>query len=228
MDPAIYTDSAWGGLVKGRSGTSADIALQASDGSIKVMIKPVGIGFQGTSAIAKPTVTGAKGLMPLASVAQLACPYLSYGLVTRTPALLRTTRLGHAAQIGTQPPAVRKPGKEATCMTVLAGQMTQTPTGNPEWSPCDGRPVYVLANPKVSGSPILPRPATAPGTGYRQDYVRRVGHQGRRRGLGPLGWIVCLPADPSATWYIKMEDDSADTTLTGTPPTPLHPPAGVK
>lgn len=115
-------------------------------------------------------------------------------------------------------------------MTVLAGQMTQTPSGNPEWMAADGKPYYVLAVPRVAGNPILPRPATGVlgGTGYRRDYVRRIGWQARRRGLGPIGWIIHMPIDPTATWFVKLEDDSADTTLAGTPPTAAKPPAGVR
>jgi hypothetical protein len=111
-------------------------------------------------------------------------------------------------------------------MTVLAGQMTTTPTGNPEWAACDGRYYSQLAIPGTAATPLLPRPATAPGTGYRSDYWRRCGRWSGTRGIG--AWRFRVPYDPAGTYFIKLEDDSADTTLTGTPPTPQKPPLGVK
>src|SRR5215467_6019741 len=110
-------------------------------------------------------------------------------------------------------------------MTVFAGQMRNTapPVGAPEWIPCDGRWIHVRYIPKTV--PALPRVAPAPDRGYRDDYLRRVGgFSGQRRGIN---WMVRIPYDPSGTWYIKLESDSADTTLPGAP-TPQHPPPGVK
>jgi hypothetical protein len=64
--------------------------------------------------------------------------------------------------------------------------------------------------------------------GNRQDYIRQVGWQGRRRGLGPMGWIILMPRDPSATWKITTADDSTETALTPPVPWPGKPPAGVQ
>jgi len=108
-------------------------------------------------------------------------------------------------------------------MATLAGQMANTVQANPQWHACNGQPVYVL-------DPKQPR-RTAAGTasyGDQRDYVRRVGHQGRRRGLGPLGWIVCLPYDPAGAWNISLADDNTETALTPPVPWPGKPPAGVK
>ena len=113
-------------------------------------------------------------------------------------------------------------------MTVLAGQMTQTPSGNAEWIPCDGRYVHITAIPKTGGTALLPRPSTPPGRGYRNDYAIRVGRWAGQRGIGRHGAKIRIPYDPSHTWFIKLEDDTADTTLTGTPPTPIKPPPGVR
>jgi hypothetical protein len=109
-------------------------------------------------------------------------------------------------------------------MTVFASQMSQSATGNPEWIPCDGRWVSVRAIPKVSGTPLLPRPSTGKDRGYRGDYLRAVGGFSGRKGIN---WRVRIPYDPTGTWYIKLETDTADTAIPGAP-TPQHPPPGVK
>lgn len=110
-------------------------------------------------------------------------------------------------------------------MTVYAGQMSQSASGNPEWIPCDGRWVNVRAIPKISGTPLLPRPSAPPDRGYRIDFLKRVGgFSGQRRGIN---WMVRIPYDPTGTWYIKLETDTADTAIPGAP-TPRYPPPGVR
>jgi hypothetical protein len=107
-------------------------------------------------------------------------------------------------------------------MPTTAGQMSQAPPGDPQWVACDGKPHYVLYD---------KQPRRAKGVlseGNRQDYIRQVGWQGRRRGLGPLGWIILMPYDPAATWFITQADDATETTLTPPVPWPGKPPPGVK
>jgi hypothetical protein len=106
-------------------------------------------------------------------------------------------------------------------MTTLAGQMTQSPSGNAEWILCDGR--YIFVNEIPPGLPRTPVSTTA-GTGYRLDYLLRNGGWSGRRGIGR--WRIRIPYDPTGTWYIKTCDDLPDASLTN-PPTPQNPPAGV-
>ena len=108
-------------------------------------------------------------------------------------------------------------------MPTLAGQMQTGTPANPQWLPCDGKPYYVMDAKRTQRTAV---PST-PSMGNRCDYVRRNGWFGRRRGLGPLGWIFCVPYDPGATYKISLADDNSETTLTN-PPTPANPPAGVK
>ncbi len=104
-----------------------------------------------------------------------------------------------------------------------AGEMTQTPPGDPQWVACNGAYYYGYAMPVP---PQTARPhAVPPSTGLRLDYDRRVGGWSGTRGIG--GWLVRVPRDPSATWFIAMTDDSSETTLV-TPPTAMKPPAGVR
>jgi len=105
--------------------------------------------------------------------------------------------------------------------TTHAGEMSNAAQVNPQWVMANGQPLYVLyaAQPR--------RTATGVGYGDRRDYVRRVGWQGRRRGLGPLGWIVCMPYDPAGNWRVTTADDTTEADLTN-PPTVAKPPAGVK
>jgi hypothetical protein len=56
---SIYTDANWGCLIRGRAGTTADIALSASTGAVKMHIAAAGIGFNGNTAFTKPTGYGA-------------------------------------------------------------------------------------------------------------------------------------------------------------------------
>jgi hypothetical protein len=61
--------------------------------------------------------------------------------------------------------------------------------------------------------------------GDRRDYTRRVGRFGRRRGLGPMGWIVCMPVNSG--WVVSTADDANESNL-ASPPTVMKPPAGTK
>lgn len=105
--------------------------------------------------------------------------------------------------------------------TTYAGQMNNVAPTNPQWKACNGAPYYVLdwtQSQRTKG--VLSE-------GNRQDYIRQVGWQGRRRGLGPLGWIVLVPYDPTGTWYVTLADDSTEVSLSS-PPTVMNPPPGVK
>ena len=106
-------------------------------------------------------------------------------------------------------------------MPTLAGQMTQTPPGNPQWRACDGSYIncYQTIRP-----PQTVRPHTGTSTGTYRDYARNVGSLGAR---GMAGWQMRLPRDPSGTWFISVADDSSETTIPNAP-TPAHPPAGVR
>src|SRR5215467_15004526 len=90
-------------------------------------------------------------------------------------------------------------------MSTLAGQMSNSAQPNPQWLNCDGAPYYVL-DPKQSQ-----RTKGVLSEGNRQDYIRQVGWQGRRRGLGPLGWIVCMPV--AAGYKVSTADDGVETSL---------------
>jgi hypothetical protein len=68
-------------------------------------------------------------------------------------------------------------------------------------------------------------PADAYSRGWRADYRRRTGWQGRRLGLGPLGWIILMPV--SAGYYVSTADDYSEVTLVN-PPHVLKPPPGTK
>lgn len=106
-------------------------------------------------------------------------------------------------------------------MTTLAGQMVNTLQANPQWVPCNAQPLYVLD----AKQPQRTRGVLSEGN--RQDYIRQVGWQGRRRGLGPLGWIILMPYDPAGNWRITTADDSTETALTPPVPWPGKPPPGV-
>ena len=107
-------------------------------------------------------------------------------------------------------------------MTTLAGSMFNGAQPNPQWVACDGAPHYVLYDKQPQ------RTKGVLSEGNRQDYIRQVGWQGRRRGLGPLGWIICVPYDAGGTWRITLADDSTETALTPPVPWPGKPPAGIK
>jgi len=105
-------------------------------------------------------------------------------------------------------------------MATQAGEMTQTPPGNPQWRAADGRYVYGYNMPVP---PQTARPHAGVSTGTTRDYVRRVGGWAGSRGIG--GWMVRLPL--IATWYVSIADDSGETALV-TPPTAQKPPPGTK
>ena len=85
---------------------------------------------------------------------------------------------------------------------------TGTPA-NPQWVAADGKPYYVLDAKQPQRTAI----ASSASKGNRQDYARRIGQYGRRRGLGPLGWIVCVPYDPSGTYKVSLADDNGESAL---------------
>ena len=90
-------------------------------------------------------------------------------------------------------------------MPTLAGQMSSAAQPNPQWVACDGKPYYCL-DPKQAQ-----RTKGVLSEGNMQDYIRQVGWQGRRRGLGPLGWIICVPV--LAAYKVALADDSTEASL---------------
>jgi hypothetical protein len=106
-------------------------------------------------------------------------------------------------------------------MPTTAGQMSQTPPGDPQWRACDGSTIYRGA---AIPAPFTARPATPPSTGTASDYYRNNGHWSGTLGIG--GWLMRLPRDPAGTWYISTADDSGETTIANAH-TPMNPPAGV-
>ena len=107
-------------------------------------------------------------------------------------------------------------------MPTFAGQMSQTPGGNPQWRACDGS--YLNCYQTIR-APFTPRPHTGVSTGTYRDYARNVVNTSGSRGMS--GWQVRLPKDPSGTWYISTADDSSEATIPNAP-TPGKPPPGVK
>jgi hypothetical protein len=105
-------------------------------------------------------------------------------------------------------------------MPTNAGTMYSGAQPNPQWVNADGKPYYVL-DAKQTARPH----AVLPSEGNRQDYIRKVGWRGRRRGLGPLGWIVLMPVN--AGWVVSLADDSVESNL-ASPPTVMNPPVGTK
>jgi hypothetical protein len=104
-------------------------------------------------------------------------------------------------------------------MPTFAGQMSQTPPGDPQWRSCDGSYIYGYATIRA---PFTARPATGVSTGTYRDYERNVGGWSGSRGIG--GWMMRLPR--GAGWFISTADDSSETTIPGAP-TPQKPPPGV-
>jgi len=104
-------------------------------------------------------------------------------------------------------------------MATRAGQMSQTPPGDPQWVACDGKYHHGYV-----ALPAPPRPHAGVSTGTRRDYVRNVGNFSGTRGIG--GWMVRVPRDNAGTWFISLADDSAETVIPGAP-TPQNPPPGV-
>lgn len=105
-------------------------------------------------------------------------------------------------------------------MATTAGQMTNTPTGNPQWRAANGAIVFAY---RTIPLPFTERPHTGVSTGTYRDWVRRMGFN-RTMGIG--GFWIKLPNDKAGTWYVTTADDSSDT-ATGTTNDALHPPAGV-
>ena len=105
-------------------------------------------------------------------------------------------------------------------MPTFAGTMSNAAQPNPQWVNADGKPYYCL-DPKQAQRTH----AVLPSEGNLQDYLRQVGWQGRRRGLGISGWIVCMPV--LAGYKVSLADDSTETTI-ASPPTVAHPPPGTK
>lgn len=106
-------------------------------------------------------------------------------------------------------------------MPTQAGMMFSGAQPNPQWVPASGQPLFVLYSKQTR------RPHAGISYGDRRDYIRRVGWRGRRRGLGPLGWVVCMPFDPAANFVVTTADDNVESNL-ASPPTVLNPPAGIK
>ena len=106
-------------------------------------------------------------------------------------------------------------------MASTAGQMTTTPSGNPQWRAAGGATIYSY---QMLPLPFTARPHTPPSTGTYRDWVRHMGYN-RTRGIG--AWMIRLPFDPGATWFVTTADDSGDTAA-GLTNDALHPPTGVK
>ena len=106
-------------------------------------------------------------------------------------------------------------------MPTFAGQMTQTPPGNPQWRACNGSYLHGYKPPTP---PQTNRPHAGTSTGGYGDYLRNVGGFAGRRGIG--AHRLRLPYDKSGTWYISTADDNSETSIPGAP-TPQHPPPGV-
>lgn len=106
-------------------------------------------------------------------------------------------------------------------MASTAGQMTQTPTGNPQWRAANGSIVWGW-QPPVPPQTVRPHAGTS--YGNYKDWVLRMGFN---RTMGIAGFWVKLPRDPGATWFAAVTDDTSDTP-SGVTNDANHPPAGVK
>lgn len=106
-------------------------------------------------------------------------------------------------------------------MPTTAGQMTTTPSGNPQWRSANGAIVFGFQAPFP---PQTNRPHTGYSYGRYRDWVLRMGYS-RTAGIG--GWRIKLPTDPGATWFVTTTDDSSDTAANITNDA-NRPPAGVK
>ena len=104
-------------------------------------------------------------------------------------------------------------------MPSTAGQMTQTPTGNPQWRATNGAIVQGFQAPIA---PQTNRPHTGYSYGTYRDWVLKMGYN---RTSGIAGWRVKLPT--GAGWFVAVTDDSSDAS-TGVTNTANNPPAGVK
>jgi hypothetical protein len=106
--------------------------------------------------------------------------------------------------------------------TTFAGTMYSGVQANPQWVPAN-RGVYYVLDHTQSQRPLA---AGTPTRGNRQDYWRRTGRWGVRRGLGPLGWVFVVPFDKNANFVVSTADDGVEGTI-ASPPTVQNPPAGV-
>ena len=106
-------------------------------------------------------------------------------------------------------------------MASTAGQMTTTPTGNPQWRAANGAIVWGFQAPVA---PQTNRPHAGRSYGTYRDWVLQMGYN---RTMGIAGWMHKLPTDPGATWFVATTDDSSDAP-TGITNDANHPPAGVK
>jgi hypothetical protein len=104
-------------------------------------------------------------------------------------------------------------------MASTAGQITATPTGNPQWRSCNGA---IVAGYQAPIAPQTLRPHTGRSYGTYRDWVLQMGFN-RTKGIG--GWRIMLPT--GATFYVATTDDSSDTP-TGVVGDANKPPAGVK
>jgi len=104
-------------------------------------------------------------------------------------------------------------------MPSTAGQMTQTPTGNPQWRAANGGIVQGFQNPVP---PQTVRPHTGRSYGSYRDWVLQQGYS-RTRGIA--GWRIKLPT--GAGWFVAVTDDSGDAP-TGVTGDSNKPPPGVK
>jgi len=96
-------------------------------------------------------------------------------------------------------------------MTVLAGVIRGTATGNPLWEATDGKIYYTaMVKDPQTGITVLPRAATGTGGyGDLRDYARRVGRKYGWVGFGTVGWRFKVPTIAGS--FIKLNDDSGDT-----------------
>jgi len=104
-------------------------------------------------------------------------------------------------------------------MANSAGAMSQTPPGNPNWVACNGG--------RHHGYAPLPNPArphAGVSSGTRRDYWRNNGGWTGSAGIG--GWSLRVPLDPGGTWFVSLEDDSAEVSVGAV--TVRNPPAGVR
>src|SRR4249920_880231 len=89
-------------------------------------------------------------------------------------------------------------------MASTAGQMTTTPSGNPQWRAANGAVVWGFQAPVA---PQTNRPHTGTSYGTYRDWVLRMGYN-RTSGIG--GWHIRTPLDRGGTYYVTVTDDSSD------------------
>jgi Protein of unknown function (DUF3383) len=170
--------------------------------------------------------TGAASLTVCATRINAAIAGAGAGCVWTTDHFaITTTTVGPAATLTyATPPS--GPTVEADVSSILllttgtAASLAQGSQGalNVQWKPCNGGFYYGYAM-------VAARPHAAPSQGTYRDYWRRNMGFARTRGVG--GFMIGVPYDPAATYYVSLADDSSETTLV-TPPTVQKPPAGVR